>query len=386
MNIVISRRKRKKITIENLSEIIVAICIGCVFLSDVFSYNRQVFVAVSYIISFLIFIYDCQCLHMLKRRLIIFNLALLIIALFNMAFIGNVTIPFIFKFFLVDQSIALFFIGSKKLSKSIWYTLGIIIYVVVWYCMINSIDGYQLFSETSRNYASIYSLFVLFFIGVLHYKDNTEIPSLFIFHNLLLSIYCVGRGGIVSAAILLFLFYIMRIKSKEKFTKKIKIIGVLLIISAIVIYYMYSKGLLEVVWEKYLWRFHDNRAIGSNLERMAMIKMYVNKTLENIFYLLFGTDVSDLSLIINQNGNIHNSYLMLHKAFGLLGSAILLFEDSVCIKNIWSKRKYEFVSIILAIMFRSFFDSCFPYHLFNVPFMFLAIGSFYKDTFNTKKE
>lgn len=384
MNIVISRRK--KITIENVSEIIVAICIGCVFLSDVFSYNRQAFIAVSYTISFLIFIYDCQCLHMLKSRLIIFNLVLLIIAFINLAFIGNVTIPFILKFFLVDQSIALFFIGSKKLSKSIWYTLGIIIYSVVWYCMINSVDGYQLFSETSRNYASIYSLFILFFIGVLHYKDNTEIPSLFIFHNLVLSIYCVGRGGIISAAILLLLYYMARIKSKEKFIKKIKIIGLLLLIFAIVLYYMYSKGLLEVVWEKYFWRFYDNRAVGSNLERMAMIRMYVDKTLENIFYLLFGTDVSHLSLILNQKGNVHNSYLMLHKAFGLLGSAILLFEVAVCIKNIWNKRKYEFVSIILAIMLRAFLDSCFPYHLFNVPFMFLAIGAFYKDTFNIMKE
>lgn len=378
------RIKKIAVNTNGLIEIIVAICIGFVFLADIFSNYRQIILCAAYVLALVIFYYDCKCLKLLRRKLLILNAFLLIIATINLIFIENVTFPFLAKFFLLDQSIALFFLGRENLSEKIWCFFGVIIYAVLWYCMIHSVNGYTLFAYTSRNYVSVYSLFVLFLLVVVHYKNNTKFPGVLVWHNLVLCVFSVGRGGIISAAILFALYYMILIKKNKKLTKKIEIVGSLLIIAIIILYYMYTRGLLNVVWEKYLWRFYDNRSIGSNQERMSMLREYMTETLGNVFYFLFGSDISKLSLIKYQNGNIHNSYFMLHKAFGVLGGTVLLGYAASFAKVLWKSRAFDLLMIMAVIMFRALFDSCFPYHILNIPFMYMAIGCFYKKTISNE--
>lgn len=365
--------KKKKVTsLGTIVEIIVAVCISLVFLSDVFSDYRQVIRACASVLAVLIFLYDVNCLKVLNRKILTLNIFLFLVAIINLIFVGNVTFSFLVKFFLIDQSIAFFFLGQKKLTNMIWYVLCAFMYMVIWYCMINSVDGYQLFKDTSRNYVSVYSIFILFILFIVYKRDGLYVPEYLIWHNLILSVVAVGRGGIISAAVLFVLYYIMRIKKNREILGKIKVILFLLVLGSIALYYLYSHGLLSVIWEKYLWRFYDNRAVGSNEERMLMLLQYIQKSKEKIFYILFGTDISKLTLIQYHNGNIHNSYFMLHKAFGMLGIVTLIGAILKSMKDLWKENNYELIVILIVILMRSFLDNCFPYHILNISFLFFV--------------
>lgn len=180
----------------------------------------------------------------------------------------------------------------------------------------------QLLMATSRNYVSVLMLLlVLFYYVSCHDKNKTIsiIPAVVFF---IISIFAIGRGGILASAFLLFLLVLYKLQSVAnsqnnnfyKFLLKCSIIVALLLISIGINY-----GLFQGYFERIFTRFYTQS--GADQARLVMWSNFLSNNMNSLRDFLVGSNTEYIRL----DGNLHNSFLQSYASFGLAGFLMLLF-------------------------------------------------------------
>lgn len=237
-----------------------------------------------------------------------------------------------------------YMVCNNKINLKILYLSFIVISSFLLYFMINLYDPNLIFNGGSRNLISVVLLYmslIIYFQEMVQKKKFHLFPAII---TLLLSIWAVGRSGIICS---LFLFVII---SSFKY-KQIPISRKILYISFVFFPLIY---LLVVNMDSIdlFIRFQERGVSYNEDERSIMLYMYLSHI--NLITFFFGYDYfSDNSFAI-WDFNVHNSFISFHSLWGI--GAILMIL--LLIKHLWLLKDTNLILVFFIGLFllRAFSD------------------------------
>lgn len=297
--------------------------------------------------------------HFSKTIFKIYILALLI-SLINFIFVKEMTFGAIPKIFIIYFSLSYYFAKEKIFSQKLWtFVLCLLMLYISYLAIKKSLNGdLNIFYNASRNYVSLYLLTLMLLLAIVYHTTQRQLPVVFLYLYFILCIISVGRAGIISGLILVVGDMYNRFFNNGKFQKYNMrfLIGIIILIIGFCIIGINK----DFIVNKYFFRFVDKNSSGSNYLRLHFLIDYLSSC-NNIWSILFGSNSRNLSKsLIEANGNLHNSYLMLHSYVGLFGVFIgiksLLKVIYIFLKN----DNVQLGLLILAFMVRILFDYFLP--------------------------
>lgn len=113
---------------------------------------------------------------------------------------------------------------------------------------------------------------------------------------------------------------------------------------------------------------------GLDSPRWAMAIEYFRSL--NISAFGFGSNLDNLPLISEYNGNPHNSYIVGHSIFGIFFVAFVVFSFSMVVLKLifgFSRKRVALTLLFLALALRASSDSLFFYSAFDYIFLYLLV-------------
>lgn len=290
----------------------------------------------------------------ISNRVQLFQFLLFISGLFNIAFVGNMTLLLLLRTVLITYPISVYFLYGD-ISSKFWKRISILLLGFVLYSFYILEGGVRLFPFLSRNYVSVYLIFLIF---LCFFKSKNPhhllIPIIFSFG---VSISAIGRGGILTFLIMLLIF--LGIYSLQSIKKFFSFIFLLLLMF---IAYQISDFNLENVLVKYFPRLAgiESGVQASNFERHTFLEVYWTSMKADFFDFLFGVPFEKINI-----KNVHNSFLQFHSSYGIF--PLMLFIISICTNALkFLKNRNLHLVIFLGFTIRSLTDSLFPGNLVEI--------------------
>jgi hypothetical protein len=211
--------------------------------------------------------------------------------------------------------------------------------------IIREVNPNELFN-VSRNFVSVVLLIGLS-LYIISCVQNQRHPNFFvILLSFIISIWATGRGGIISIALILITYpFILKIRKWYKFL----ILFFLIIFTGVV--YSYFE---DILFQFGLGRFSSMGLVDVRSEINAD---YLEESLSSIRYILFGTPLSKIPLIVELDNNPHNSFIRLHIFYGLVGLIFLFFAVIYSIIHYLKAKNFFFMILLIALLVRSYVDS-----------------------------
>lgn len=301
--------------------------------------------------------------------------AIFIVMFINTLTVGNYRPPVVVREVLTYGCTAIL-LTKRCVNKKLFLWLFYGFAALTWLRILQAGEPFEIFAGHSRNYISLYLIVVLFPYYTVSAHNKTErisiIPSIIC---LAISVYILGRGGIIMCA-MLFLgtclknILLIRKTDKELYKKsrKYAVLSVVLIGAAIYIFMNTN------IAEQYLYRFTDNESGGfADEQRLNIWMEYISRTLDSLKYIITGYDLSKSRIIVMYLENLHNSYLMLHCYTGLFGLLLfvagLINSISYMIKN----KKYDLLIIVFSFLVKAFTDWVFPTQLGDIIVLYVLV-------------
>jgi len=260
---------------------------------------------------------------------------------------------------------ALGIVYSQQVRGQKWMILYLISTVFLVFRMITVPDHYTILYSHSRNYISVFQLFLLFLMAIIAYKNETRLPNWVYYFSAIVCVVAVGRGGILASFLILGLHIIEDLREEKRYNKKVSKLVILLVCVAVlfVIFALFHECLIEKLFPRFSNSgiLADSADIARN-KRILMWGTYINQCLHSLKLFLLGTDTSPIVLQIHYkvDFNIHNSYLMTHAFYGIAGFIIVIVYSIKFVKMLIKSQGTEIVIIFIGYMFRAIFDHCFP--------------------------
>ena len=369
-----SKNSNKKCFID-LTELLLAVSLS---LMVVKGSTKQLATVSTYL---LIFISIAIILFGVTRYKIDFNIvcisAISIVLFYVNGFVNATThLKYFAMIWVVAFPVALFMLYSEKMTLKLWIGWFWIVYLFLFYKMVNSPDGYLLYYGTSRNYVSIYLIFSFFICAVAFEKNGKEIPIYYPMMIFLLATYAVGRGGIISTFFLLFCFILHKFhkgRNRERINIKILLVIVLILSASVLVAFN-----VDQILNTFFPRLAGDQTAASNSERMQILITYF-EGIKNapLSKKIFGLDPRTLGgPFIRVEWNIHNSYLQSYSEYGMFAIiiyAILLAGSTVFMKK---QGKMELLIVLFAFLLRAGTDFVFPGELGDVVIFYYSFLPF----------
>ena len=270
--------------------------------------------------------------------------------LMNMLFIGNSDIKQIVYgvFIMPCLAVLLFFYKIRY-----WVSLVLFYSIALFFCAYILQNGPFVNNETeiltnSRNYVSFFVLLysLPYFI---HCYDINKVPSLIVpIICVLISIFSIGRAGIIGSLILLTGILYLKMIQNNKLRTVYRMAFFLILFTTITI------GVNDDLIDIYFSRFAEN-----GMDSYGRIDAWLEyiKSLTNPANFLFGTRIKSLYYTTwYLEGSLHNSYLTLHARLGMIGLLSIFFM----IKGLWQlikQRCYPLIPIIAALLIKGITDA-----------------------------
>ena len=187
----------------------------------------------------------------------------------------------------------------------------------------------QVFSS-SRNYNSVILLLFasIYYTTLENHKKIIRVwPAILI---LLISIWSMGRGGILAGILLLLGVLYFRLKDQVNKSKYHKVIWSLLGLTTflLLVIVLIQDGFARYILDNTVFKLgkfsYADNSFGDN-PRVALWSEYFFKTSYSIKYALLGAPLDQCMHIHSFENNTHNSFIQLHAYNGLLSCVIVLF-------------------------------------------------------------
>lgn len=220
------------------------------------------------------------------------------------------------------------------------------------------VDRQSVFAKHSMNYSALFvAVYLIPYYMACQNRDEvpSPIPAYICF---VVSVLSYGRGGIIMGGILVGGTIIKNVflNDRSKVWKKI-----LILISLAIVSY-YAVGYYDY-YSKYFLKFST---YGMGSSREYIWREYIANALSSLDNILFGYNTRNSSLLTYYNGNLHNSYLMLHKFWGIIGFIITSCFIFRGMRDIFTKKKYDLFVLLFAILAKSFTDWNFPMQIGDI--------------------
>lgn len=219
--------------------------------------------------------------------------------------------------------------------------------------MFTGVSGFSALKYCSHNGISIVILIACISLYIILSNENKKISLVPAVFTALISIWGIGRSGIISSLILLFgLFFVT-------FQAKAKNFFILIIFISYLIYLFQEAFLGFAIDYLYAGNAIENYIIrAGTLEEEARIGMWSNYFYNlDIFRFVFGVNVVEdpwSDKVINEY-NYHNSFISFHSQTGLMG----LITIVILIFSLFSffRTNKVFFFLLLALILRIFTDN-----------------------------
>ena len=229
--------------------------------------------------------------------------------------------------------------------------------------------------NVSRNFVSIF-LLIIFGLHLISSIQNNKQPSLLLlFACFLISIWAVGRGGILTFAFLVVLYpLVVKLKLKSRL-----FILVLYVLGSLYVLNLYSDYILKIGFERF-------QSMGLQDSRTDINQEYISKSTNSLSYVLFGSPLLDIPSIAEVEGNPHNSFIRLHVYYGLFGFIFVIFILISTVIKLLINSQYLLLYFTISLLIRSATDSA-AFHGALDPLIFFSVFFAFKNRIiNSKTE
>ncbi|MBQ9795362.1 MAG: O-antigen ligase family protein [Clostridia bacterium] len=182
----------------------------------------------------------------------------------------------------------------------------------------------------------------------------------------------LSKTGIVMLILFTLIFFVLFLK--QDFKKRIKFVGILLLVALALCLICYK--FILVVWDRFAQSFTSDNFLSSLLTGRDLIwKMYLEEIFKNPFYALFGhgllTEQVFIASIFGPT-ETHNFYIFLLYRFGIVGTIFLGYIVHLFIKELgYDKPKLIAWLPLLFILIESLCDNTF--RCYNISYFLCGI-------------
>lgn len=245
-------------------------------------------------------------------------------------------------------------------------------YMISIYIILNANTVLSRLFDVSQNYISSYLLICLFPI-FFKQKVAANIPSfvnliLLAFFGFFASVFCVGRGGILSFGILLFsLFVIFLFQKKDaSYMKYFAAFASLLFFLGI--YYIISNpSASQFLFARF---FEKNQGVEGESRTFIYMDYLSGLSIGDFF---FGKNLDSCPMVSSFNNNPHNSILATHSHYGIIGVVSLLLCFIINIVTSFKNKTYILLVFLFVVFIRAMLDTLISYGPFDVVFYVLLL-------------
>lgn len=299
-----------------------------------------------------------RCNRRIKRIVIILGSLFSALMLTSIIYNGNarvVNLLWIWGF--LGVAMILYQFGIKKEYAKITFYIIILFFI---YQYISGTDFNDVITNGSPNGISLFCIFamVLYYIP---YSRTNRMERLSYIPPLIAGAVCLW-AAIRSAVLSLGIFFILILIYNIFFVKSktwIKVISLVFVMALIIVF---LKSFYEEMSANMVSKI--NREGGSTESPRTLIWIdYFYAATKNIGNFIFGPytlDPSYINLYIAGGGNTHNSFLMLHSKYGIVGFLITNYYLFISLLKSLKVNKVLFLLIIVTLIRASFDWMAFP--------------------------
>ena len=332
-------------------------CLSALFLLSiviVHTYDSGVLVLFRYSVAIVCATYGLLSRKSLDSSIIIFSIFCFITGLCNFFIIGNMTIMGL-AYCLMGPFIALVLADEATSPNYLLISFYLTVLIVLRGFLRNGFSE-PVFYDVSNNYISVYLLSIITIYYAIVEKNNSEINLM---HALICWSVCLiaqGRGGILAATILLSglgLIYLK--KSHPNSVTRILSYYILLVLIGGIIYLLLNSN--TILNSTSLEHFRD-KGMSSN-GRGEIWGAYIRHALSCSKFAFFGAPISEIPIIVQFKGDVHNSFIAIHAFNGLL---FCLYFIGSCISggyNAIKSQRWIFLLCFITICLRGFTDKAY---------------------------
>lgn len=318
-----------------------------------------------------------------RTNVILGALAIIFLEFTNIFLVGNANVSLLFREVFTYYATACL-LTKKNVSRKVMLIMFYVLSIYTWSQIFIVGFPYRIFYYQSRNYIGVYLLIMLFpyyttFTNT--FVKTKESPSLIpAVICLVTSVYTLGRGSMVMAFILLYGSTLKNIfvKTNKKNRKK-KIFFAILVLVVSVVLFLWSD-----VKTDYLYRFYSNDSSADQM-RIKIWTSYLNPVFSSMYSFLFGLKLDANNLLIQFLGNTHNSFLMTHAYFGIVGFTAMIIGVVKSLKKYFKSKNYDFFIFCIAFMIKAFTDWIYPSQIGDVIILYLIMIPFLEKKTNPNK-
>lgn len=240
----------------------------------------------------------------------------------------------------------------------------------------------NILSISSNNYISIL-LILMLALYYIPFEWNRKqlaisnlIPAIVAFG---LSVVAAGRGGILATGVLLAGLVMIMTFAKTK-NRWIRLATALFAFVVLCLLILFENRLIL-----------DSLPLGNFKEegmessiRLRMWQQYFDTMMSSPLYIIFGAPVSRIDLLMEFNGNMHNSFIYLHAIAGILPFIFFFVSFINAIKWYLGNKHYIALLLMLVVVLRGMTDK-FIFAQYGMPIMvYLVMAPYVGTVFNDK--
>jgi len=251
----------------------------------------------------------------------------------------------------------------KILAFTIFYVCCLSFCVVAFR---GDLQSNEVLEHGSANNISILCIYCMFLYYIsLKDDQNKLLPYIPILIVAFLSLWTANRSGILTCGIFfLFVFNINNKLSSKKHNRWKNTFVILALIVLVVYFFINFYAQFDVAMESKMERQ------GMSSARSILWAEYIKGTFDSLGNLFLGVPGNKYLFLSYYNGNPHNSFLVAHSKFGLVGFLVILYvifkTGSISVK----RKEWVITATLILVVSRSFFDwTAFP-GLYDVMFWY----------------
>lgn len=203
---------------------------------------------------------------------------------------------------------------------------------------------------SSYNFISVICLFLVSTYNIVRIQNGKDFSIVSIVIYFIITVTGYGRGGLLSGILMLLGMIVIMYLKKNKLSKLMILLFTLIFLACI---YKYLDSIVSYVFyqTELLGKFKI-RGINSNI-RLLYWKIFLSNNFSSVSNLFFG---SNPYLAREIDGNLHNSFLQMYSAFGLVffvTNIIIIFK---AIRKNYLDHNISNLLFFIVLLVRSFTD------------------------------
>ena len=247
----------------------------------------------------------------------------------------------------------------------LWFAYSVVLFFLIF--VFKGIHPNEVLYSSQNGFSEI--LLIVLGYHLISSFQNEKKPSIILIGlGFALTIWAIGRGGIIAVGLILFAYPFML---KFELNKKYKKYLFFLLISAspFMMYSIYP-DIFKNVFERFIWFTSRGYSVIES-PRLLMNLEYLKAACSSLYYFLFGVPLEKIPTIVKYDLNTHNSLINAHVYYGFWGFLLLVILIGYAGYYFVMTKNYIYLTLLVALFIRAFVDSNAFHGAFDTIFYYL---------------